>query len=38
MQDDVLAPEDDTERRERQAENRKLTRKVWVSSIRLLAN
>jgi len=33
MQDDVLAPEDDTERRERQAENRKLTRKVWVSSI-----
>jgi P-type Cu+ transporter len=33
MQDDVLAPEDDTERRERQAENRKLTRKVWVSGI-----
>jgi len=33
MQDDVLAPEDDTERRSRQAENRKLTRKVWVSGI-----
>jgi P-type Cu+ transporter len=33
MQDDVLAPEDDTERRERQAENRKLTRKVWFSGI-----
>jgi P-type Cu+ transporter len=33
LQDDMLAPEDDTERRERQAENRKLTRKVWVSSI-----
>jgi Cu+-exporting ATPase len=33
MQNDVLAPEDDTERRERQAENRKLTRKVWVSGI-----
>ena len=33
MQDDVLASEDDTERRERQAENRKLTRKVWVSGI-----
>ena len=33
MQDDVLAPEDDAERRERQAENRKLTRKVWVSGI-----
>lgn len=31
MQEDVLAPEDDTERRERLAENRKLTRKVWVS-------
>jgi P-type Cu+ transporter len=30
---DVLAPEDDTERRERQAENRQLTRKVWVSGI-----
>ncbi|GAB4240392.1 MAG: heavy metal translocating P-type ATPase [Stanieria sp.] len=33
MQDEILAPEDDTERRERQAENRKLTRKVWVSVI-----
>jgi P-type Cu+ transporter len=33
MQDDVLAPEDDVERRERQAENRKLTRRVWVSGI-----
>jgi len=33
MQDDVLAPEDDAERRERQAENRKLTRKVWFSGI-----
>jgi P-type Cu+ transporter len=30
---DVLAPEDDTERRERQTENRQLTRKVWVSGI-----
>jgi P-type Cu+ transporter len=33
MQDDVLAPEDDGERRERLAENRQLTRKVWVSGI-----
>ncbi len=33
MPDDVLAPEDDAERRERQAENRKLTRRVWVSGI-----
>ncbi len=33
MQDDILAPEDDAERRERQAENRQLTRKVWVSGI-----
>ncbi|MDX2217064.1 MAG: heavy metal translocating P-type ATPase [Oculatellaceae cyanobacterium bins.114] len=33
MQDDVLAPEDDVERQERHAENRKLTRKVWVSGI-----
>jgi P-type Cu+ transporter len=33
MQDDVLAPEDDTERQTRQAENRHLTRKVWVSGI-----
>lgn len=33
MQDDVLAPEDDAERQARQAENRNLTRKVWVSAI-----
>jgi Cu+-exporting ATPase len=33
MQDDVLAPEDDAERQERQAEHRKLTRKVWVSGM-----
>ena len=33
MQDDVLAPEDDAERQARQAENRDLTRKVWVSGI-----
>jgi P-type Cu+ transporter len=33
MQDNVLAPEDDAERRERRAENRKLTRKVWVSGL-----
>lgn len=33
MQDDVLAPEDDAERQTRQAENRNLTRKVWVSGI-----
>jgi Cu+-exporting ATPase len=33
MQEDVLALEDDAERRERQAENRKLTRKVWISGI-----
>lgn len=33
MQDEVLAPEDDTERRERLVENRQLTRKVWVSGI-----
>jgi P-type Cu+ transporter len=33
MQDDVLAPENDLERRERQAENRQLTRKVKVSGI-----
>jgi Cu+-exporting ATPase len=33
MQNDVLAPEDDTERRERQVENRQLTRKIWVSGI-----
>ncbi len=33
IQDDVLAPEDDAERQERQAENQKLTRRVWVSSL-----
>jgi P-type Cu+ transporter len=33
VQDDVLAPEDDAERRERQAENQKLTRRVWVSGV-----
>jgi P-type Cu+ transporter len=33
MQDNVLAPEDDAERRERIAENRQLTRRVWVSGI-----
>ncbi|HEY9653292.1 MAG TPA: heavy metal translocating P-type ATPase, partial [Coleofasciculaceae cyanobacterium] len=33
MQEDVLAPEDDAERQARQAENRDLTRKVWVSGI-----
>jgi P-type Cu+ transporter len=33
LQDDILAPEDDAERRERQAEHRKLTRKVWLSGI-----
>ncbi len=33
MQDEVLAPEDDTERRSRQIENCQLTRKVWVSGI-----
>jgi P-type Cu+ transporter len=33
MQDDVLAPEADAERREREAENRQLTRKVWVSGL-----
>lgn len=31
MQDDVLAPEADIERQARQAEQRKLTRKVWMS-------
>lgn len=31
IQEDVLAPEDDAERRERQAEAQKLARKVWVS-------
>ncbi|MBW4466289.1 MAG: heavy metal translocating P-type ATPase [Pegethrix bostrychoides GSE-TBD4-15B] len=33
MQDDVLAPEADSERQARQVEQRKLTRKVWVSCI-----
>lgn len=33
MQDDVLAPEDDVERQERQAEHRALTRRVWFSGI-----
>jgi len=33
MQDDLLAPEDDAERQGRQAENRKLTRKVWVGGM-----
>jgi P-type Cu+ transporter len=33
MQNDILASEDDTERRERLVQNRKLTRKVWVSGI-----
>jgi Cu+-exporting ATPase len=33
MQDDVLAPEDDAERRDRQLEQRQLTRRVWVSGI-----
>jgi P-type Cu+ transporter len=33
MQDEILAPETDVERREKQAENRQLTRKVWVSGI-----
>jgi len=33
VQDDVLAPEGDAERQERQIEKRKLTRKVWVSSV-----
>ncbi|MFB2920680.1 heavy metal translocating P-type ATPase [Aerosakkonema funiforme] len=33
IQDDVLAPEDDAERRERQVENQKLTRRVWVSGV-----
>jgi len=33
IQADGLAPEDDAERRERQAENQKLTRKVWLSGM-----
>lgn len=33
MQDELIGPEDDAERRERQIENQKLTQKVWVSGI-----
>lgn len=33
MQENVLAVEEDTERRERRVEHRKLTRKTWVSCI-----
>jgi Cu+-exporting ATPase len=33
MQENVLADEEDTERQERQAQNRKLRRKVWVACI-----
>lgn len=33
MQDNVLAPEDDEERRHRQIEHQKLTRRVWLSGI-----
>ncbi|ELR96666.1 heavy metal translocating P-type ATPase [Gloeocapsa sp. PCC 73106] len=33
MEDNVLASEDDTEKRIRQAENRDLTRKVWLSGL-----
>lgn len=33
IQDNVLAPEDDAERRVRQTEHQRLTRKVWFSSI-----
>ncbi|MBD1918413.1 MULTISPECIES: heavy metal translocating P-type ATPase [Cyanophyceae] len=33
LQDDVLAPEDDAERREREAENRQLTRKAVFSLV-----
>ncbi|MBF2080320.1 MAG: copper-translocating P-type ATPase, partial [Synechococcales cyanobacterium T60_A2020_003] len=33
LQDDPLASDDDAERRERQAEQRTLARKVWVSGI-----
>jgi Cu+-exporting ATPase len=33
MQEDMLAADDDAERQARQAENRELTRKVWVSGI-----
>jgi len=33
IQDNVLSPEDDTERQGRRAEQRQLTRKIWVSGI-----
>lgn len=33
IQEDVLAPENDVERRSRQIESQKLTRKVWISGI-----
>ncbi|GAB4339026.1 MAG: heavy metal translocating P-type ATPase [Leptolyngbyaceae cyanobacterium] len=33
LQDDGLAPDDDAEQQERQAANRKLTQKVWVSGV-----
>lgn len=33
LQDKVLTPEDDAEQQERHAEERKLTRKVWVSGL-----
>lgn len=33
MPDEILDPEDDVERRERQVENRQLTRKIWISGI-----
>jgi P-type Cu+ transporter len=33
MQEDVLAPEDDAERQERQSEQQKLARRVWVSGM-----
>jgi Cu+-exporting ATPase len=33
MQEDVLIDEDDSERQERQAENRKLRRKVWTAGV-----
>ncbi|MGI0483785.1 heavy metal translocating P-type ATPase [Pantanalinema rosaneae CENA516] len=33
LPDDVLATEDDAERRERQAEHQRLTQRVWVSGI-----
>jgi Cu+-exporting ATPase len=33
LQDNVLAPEDDAERRVRQAEHRELARRVWISGV-----